>query len=128
MKVYTDAGCTNNNDPDQSRRMMTVVVTDENSNVLVEKHLKGGSNNIGELWAVAEAILYAKAKGIKEIEIYTDSQNNLRWLEGRVGEGVNNRKAVMNLLLAINKTRPHVAMSATWIPREQNLAGQYLEQ
>ncbi len=56
MKIYTDGGCTGNQKVSNKRRMR-IVVADETGIPLVEKTLQGGSNNIAELWAVAEALL-----------------------------------------------------------------------
>jgi ribonuclease HI len=126
MKVYTDGGCTNNQYA-QDKRRMRIVVTDESGTVLVEKTLKGGSNNVAELWAVAEAMLFAKEGGVTELEIHTDSRNNLAWLDGKVGESLNDKAAVMNLIEAINELRLHLKMTVIWIPRQQNYAGVYIE-
>lgn len=119
MKLFTDGACSNNQ-RSQDKRQMRIAVTDDDGTVLVEKTMK-------ELWAITEAMLFAKRCAITDLEIFTDSQNNLRWLTGRVGDGVNDRTAVLNLLKAINNARRHVTMTATWIPRKQNVAGIYLE-
>ena len=127
MKLFTDGGCTNNQN-EVTKRQMRIVVADETGVVHVEKTMKGGSNNIGELWAVAEALLFARTTGIADLDIYTDSRNNLAWIEGRVGNTLNDRQSVMNLLQAINNLRRHVKMTITWIPRKHNVAGLYIEQ
>jgi ribonuclease HI len=128
MRLFTDGGCTGAEQKDISKRNMRAVVTDQNSIVLVNKRLTGGSNNIAELWAVSEALLFAESRGIDECDIFTDSKNNLAWLEHRVGQGLNDRVAVMNLLKTIDDLRTRIRLTATWIPREQNLAGIYIEQ
>ncbi len=71
---------------------------------------------------------FCEESSITDIEIYTDSRNNLAWLDGRIGTTLNDRSAVMDLLETINNIRPYVKMTVTWIPRERNLAGQYIEQ
>ncbi len=106
---------------------MRIVVADETGTPLVEKTRHRGSNNIAELWAVAEAIMFAKHCGITGIHVFTDSKNNLAWLDGNVGNNLNDRTSVMNLLEAITNLRRRVAMTVTWIPRERNLAGLYIE-
>jgi ribonuclease HI len=127
MKLYTDGGCTNNqNDP--TKRQMRIVVADETGMVLAEHTMKGGSNNIAELWAVAEALVFANGCGIGDLDLYTDSQNTLAWLDGNVGKKLNDRVAVMNLLHTINTLRERVRMTVTWIRRENNLAGIYIEE
>ena len=84
---------------------MLIVVTDEIGTLRVRKTTKGGSSNIAELWAVAEAMLHAKKEHVSEIEVFTDSQNNLAWLKGNIGKKLNDRNAVMNLLTAIDNNQ-----------------------
>lgn len=107
---------------------MVAVATDDKGKVLVEKIQEGGSNNIAELLAVKEALMWCSVRGIKKVEIRTDSRNNLAWVYGKkVGKKINDREMVLNLktiILALNKS---VNFSLTWIPREYNLAGQYIE-
>lgn len=80
---------------------MKIVVTDETGIVLLEKSKKGGSNNIAELWAVAETMLFARSCGIPEVHIYTDSKNTKAWLQGRIGKKLNDRVSVETLLTCI---------------------------
>jgi ribonuclease HI len=126
MKVYTDGSC-NNNEPDPKKRIVRVVVTDETGSVLVDKTLTGGSSNIAELRAVAEALAFAKSGGVPDLDVYTDSRNNLAWINGRVGKKLNDRTAVLNLIAAIMNFCETIRLTLTWIPREQNLAGHYIE-
>lgn len=109
------------------KRLMRAVVTDETGIMLVDKTLKGGTNNVAELWAITEALLFAKSCGIREIELYTDSKNSLAWVEGRGGKEVRERPDVKTLLVAIAKLRRHVKMTTTWVPREKSKAGIYIE-
>jgi prepilin-type processing-associated H-X9-DG protein len=125
MKLFTDGSC--DNFLDITDRKMVIVVTDDAGAVLVEKTLSGGSSNIAELWAVTEALVWAKEAQVGEIEVLTDSRNNLAWLDGHIGKKLNDRTAVMNLLTAIDNLKKYVNMSVLWIPREENLAGMYLE-
>jgi ribonuclease HI len=89
--------------------------------------LSGGSSNIAELWTVTEAMVWAKEAQVAEIAVFTDSRNNLAWLNGHVGKKLNDLAAVVNLLTAIDNLKKHVATSAVWIPRGENLAGIHLE-
>ena len=125
MTLFTHGGCANNHQ-ELSTRQMRIVVADETGKVLVEKTLKGGSNNIAELWAVAEAMLFGKSRGILEVQIRTNSRNVLAWLDGRIGNNLNDRDAVVNLMDTINKLRAHVNIDVTWIPKTENLAGMYI--
>jgi ribonuclease HI len=134
MKFFTDGSC--DNFQDIKDRTMKIVVTDETGAVLVEKTKMGGSSHFAELWAVAEAMLWAKESQIAELEVLTDSSNNLGWLNVHVGKKLNDRIAVMNLLTAIESlkkypatgTGAYVTMSVSWVPREENLAGIYLSE
>ena len=107
--------------------MRSVVVAEWNEAVLAEKAEQGGSNNIAELIAVEMALRWAKQQGCEELHIKTDSQNNLRWVFRTIGEGMNDRDRVLALRRSIERLRADVALELTWIPREQNLAGLYLE-
>ena len=131
MKLFTDGGCTNQMDPDHSKRVMRIVVTDENGTVLVNKIKTGGSNNVAELWAVTEALLYVKNCELpanqKIADVFTDSTNTLAWIDGRVGDNINDKKAVSHLLTAVYRLREKVNLTVTWIPRKKNVAGIFME-
>jgi len=126
--LYTDGGCSGNDQPDISKRQMIAVVSDSNGNILVETQVhNGGSNNIAELLAVKEALVWATERGYEAIEIRTDSRNNLAWVAGRIGNKLNDRGAVLDLYETINRLRERVQVDLVWIPRDSNLAGQYIE-
>lgn len=126
--LYTDGGCSGNDQPDTSKREMIAVVSDSNGNVLVETQVHdGGSNNIAELLAVKEALVWATEHGYEAIEIRTDSRNNLAWVAGRIGNKLNDRGAVLDLYESINRLRERVQVDLVWIPRDANLAGHYIE-
>ena len=44
--LYSDGGCSGNEQLDPSKRKMVAVVSDEHGKVLIDKHVEGGSNNI----------------------------------------------------------------------------------
>ncbi len=119
-----------NNSLPVEKRMMRAVVTDEHGTVLVDKARSGGSNNIAELWAVAEAFGWAKANGVGELELFTDSQNNFAWVEGRFGSKLNDRDAADFLYQIIKKFREKhgIKLEMKRVPREQNVAGIFIEQ
>jgi len=129
MKIlFTDGGCSGNEQRDPKRRQMVAVVTDENGSILVEKTQEGGSNNVAELLAVKEALAWAVAHKHDEIEIRTDSTNNLAWVLGtRVGEKINDRDAVLALKSSIDSLKSVVKCKLVLIPRSQNKAGHYIE-
>lgn len=125
--LYTDGGCSGNDQLDASKREMIAVVSDSNGNVLVETQVHGGSNNIAELLAVKGALVWATGHSYEAIEIRTDSRNNLAWVAGRIGNKLNDRGVVMDLYNRINRLRERVQVDLVWIPRDVNLAGQYIE-
>lgn len=126
--LYTDGGCTGNEQRDCSKRNMVAVVSDDEAIILIDKHQEGGSNNIAELLAVKEALLWCIENKIGDVEIRTDSRNNLAWVLGKkVGKKLNDRDAVLNLKAAIDAFRSKVNLTLTWIPREKNLAGHYIQ-
>src|SRR5260370_16905287 len=75
--LYTDGGCSGNDQPDLSKRKMVAVVSDEHGTVLIEKHEQGGSNNIAELIAVKEALLCCGVNKIPDVESATHTSNNI---------------------------------------------------
>src|SRR4051812_5566388 len=114
MKLYIDASCNMHVPRDQ--RIMKAVVTDETGIVVVEKILKGKSNNIAELWALAEALVFASQCAMPEVQIYTDSRNNLAWVAGRIGNKLNDRQAVLALHQFMSTLRSNLPTTITWIP------------
>ncbi len=126
--LYTDGGCSGNDHRDLSKRNMIAAVTDERGTILIDRHQEGGSNNIAELLAVKEALVWCVANKIGDVEIRTDSTNNLAWVLGKkVGKKINDRDAVLALKTSIDACRSRLNLSLKWIPREQNLAGHYVE-
>jgi ribonuclease HI len=126
--LYTDGGCSGNDQPDLSKRKMIAVVSDEHGKILIDKRQDGGSNNIAELLAVKEALLWCSVNKIAAVEIRTDSMNNLAWVLGKkVGKKINDRNAVLVLKTSIDACRQQVNLSLRWIPRGENLAGHYIE-
>src|SRR5579859_7178988 len=121
MKLYIDGSC-NMNIPIEDR-IIKAVVTDENGIVLIEKQVKGKSSNIAEFWAIAEALAFARNCGLAQVDLLTDSRNNLSWFKGRIGKKLNDRATVINLHEFINRLRMKLSCTITWIPREKNLAG-----
>ena len=132
MKIilYTDGGCAGNDQRDLSKRKMISVVTNQFGDVLVDKHQEGGSNNIAELQAVKEALLWAITHNYDEVEIRTDSRNNFAWVFGKkVGKNINDRVTIMILKTAIEAVRQTLKdFRIEWIGRDLNLAGHYIEQ
>jgi ribonuclease HI len=129
MKIlYTDGGCTNNNQTDVAKRVMSVAVVDDRGDeLLVLNEECGGSNNIAEFLAVKEALTWVKQQGYKELQIRTDSKSNLSWAEGRIGAKINDRERVWRTYNEIAALRREIKVELRWIPREHNSAGIFLD-
>jgi ribonuclease HI len=67
MILYTDGGCSGNDQLDLSKRKMIAVVSDERGKILIDKHQHGGSNNIAELLAVKGALLWCSVNKIADV-------------------------------------------------------------
>jgi ribonuclease HI len=128
-ELYIDGGCSGNNQPDMTKRRMIAAVTDADGQILMEDQVLGrGSNNIAELWAVMLALTWCVRCDVRMVRIYTDSRNNLSWVFGRkVGQSINDREMVLNLKAQIAELQRGIALDLFWVPREQNLAGHYIE-
>jgi ribonuclease HI len=129
ITLYTDGGCSGNDQPDLAKRQMIAVVALTNGDVVVDKHQEGGSNNIAELLAVKEALLWASVNGYKDVKLKTDSRNNFAWVFGKkVGKHLNDRDHVLALKSSIAGILTDVKLEMFWVPRGENIAGHYIEQ
>jgi len=128
MKLFIDGGCSGNDQKDMRKRRMISVVADERNNILIEEKSRGGSNNIAEFIALYEAIKYCVENKIENVEIITDSKNNLSWFNGQLKKRKqNNFKWILSIRNQIDRIRKQVNINLIWRPREENLAGQYIE-
>lgn len=135
MKLYIDGGCSGNKQPDMTKRTMISIVTDETGKVLVDKNNHGGSNNIAEFIALEDAIDYALKNKQKKVRIITDSQNNISWFN-RDDSKHKSQKAIKRLndpewyqaiKERIDLLKQYIDIELEWVGREENLAGQYIE-
>lgn len=128
MVLYTDGGCVGNGQRDLKLRRMVMVVTDEAGRVVSEFWESGGSNNIAELTAVRDALLVAVKAGAKDLTVKTDSRNNFSWVFGKkLGKHLNDLVRVGGLRADIAELRESVELTLVWVPREENIAGHYIE-
>lgn len=126
--LYTDGGCSGNDQLDMTKRRMVSVVAAEDGLLLSEQSEPGGSNNIAELMAVRDALKWAYSHGIAAVEIRTDSRNNLSWVLGKkIGKHINDRAAVLRLRAEIDAFRAHINLLLTWVSRDDNRAGHIIE-
>lgn len=126
--LYVDGGCSGNEQRDMTKRHMVRVVTDELGAVVSDIHRTGGSNNIAELAAIRDALVWCDKNGLREVEIRTDSRNNLAWVEGsKVGKQINDRPTVLALRHEIHLLRQSIQLRLVWVPRKDNKAGHHIE-
>jgi len=125
--LHIDGGCSGNKQKNYHKRSIISVVTDINGNVLIEKTEKGGSNNIAEFIALKEAVKYCVNHKIKQVEIITDSQNNINWLKRLKKKKQNNYELVAEIREEIVELSKFVDVDLIWKPREENIAGRYIE-
>lgn len=135
LHTFTDGGCSGNWQQDYSKRSMVWVATDQFGDVLLDRQEEhGGSNNIAELLAVRDVIKYAVDAHYEVVCITSDSANTVTWfnaatLSGRpmVGKKINNPERTESILIDIIDLSKKVQVFIRWRPREENLAGQFIE-
>ena len=113
IKAYVDGACSGNGKKN-AKAGWAYILLDENDNILEEKSgsIKNGTNNIGELTAIIEAIkAYYKLKIKDSITIYSDSaycingitnwrynwKKNDWWRDSRQTQELKNRKIWIEL-------------------------------
>lgn len=120
MKVFTDAGTANNGKFGYQKTI--IVITDEFGKVLHEEWIGDKTNNEGETLAI-----YWVLKNIKDPEIFTDSKIALNWSTRAVSKGDRLRKPVRIVELRDLVFKEYKGTPITWIGRDFNLAGHYIE-
>jgi ribonuclease HI len=133
LKLFIDGGCTGNGQKDTNKRGMISVVADESGKVLVEEFNSGGSNNVAEFRALLLAMKYAASHNQKEVIIITDSKNNLAWFKRSKFSNKQLRKfsdpyQVLEVHSEIKQLEEVIEVYLKWKPREENLAGHYIEE
>lgn len=131
MTVFVDAGTKNNGK--RGHQKTRIVVTDENGIVLFEKFIGDYTNNEGEILAIIAALRNVEPRKAKHI--YSDSRIAVNWTLAGKNYEQQLRKAAKNrlsdrLIHFINAANVLFLLSdsvITWIPREKNKAGIYLE-
>ncbi len=131
--LYVDAGTQNNGQ--RGRQRTIIVVCDENGLVLLERWIGDYTNNEGEIIAIKNAL--EEVAPDRQKMIYSDSTIAVGWtLRGwkpklrnkhrnTVGKELNDRLALC--IEQAGKLLRETKSSIEWIPREDNLAGHYIE-
>lgn len=130
-KFYCDAGTANNGQKGNQKTI--VVIADEKGNVVFEKHIGDYSNNEGEILGIIASLKeFAKDK---PISVLSDSNVAVNWAnrgwtptneknykKGKLTD--RHKKYIQMAKELLDKTKSVVS----WIPREENLAGHYIEE
>jgi len=125
---YIDGGCSGNGQHDLSKRRMISVVADSKGTILIDEHNIGGSNNIAEFLALQRVLEYAIANNIKDIQVITDSRNNQAWFKSkRIGRKINDYPRTQEIKNKIEAMKPQLVIDLVWKGRNENLAGNYIE-
>src|SRR5262245_56102269 len=120
--LYTDGGSIGNGRLDQRARM--AVFDAELGRIVVDEALGALTNNEAEYRAIEAGLDYAAAGRLGPIELRSDSQLCVNQIRGQWKV----KDPRLTPALA-RRRRKRVANGGriTWVPREQNLAGRYLE-
>jgi len=135
MILYTDGGCTNNDQKDISKRDMVSVVSNECGDIVAEVNTHGGSNNLAELIAVEYALDYALQSRASSLHIISDSRTAIS--QFHKDESKRNLKSIrkmndyeqyIGIKRRIDRMKLYLDVEIEWRPREDNLAGHYIEE
>ncbi len=111
---FVDGATFHNGAPNQSS---IVCVTDRFGKVLIERSIGNKTNNEAELIAIYEAIRLAN-----QPHIYSDSQLAVNLLQRQYSTKIPRLLKIIKEIDRLDNT-----FTISWIPREQNKAGHYLE-
>lgn len=119
-KVYfSDAGTAGNGNFGHQKTI--IVVTDAKGKVLIEDWVGDKTNNEGELIGITRAARLAKP----ESTIYSDSKLAVNWITLKSTTKIERLKpTIYDAVFAVQARK----INLVWIPREQNLAGHYIEE
>jgi ribonuclease HI len=115
---YCDAGTKNNGQFGNQKTV--VVVTNAAGKVIVEEWIGDKTNNEGEL----TAIIRAAGKIPRGALILSDSDLAVKWVQGKYRTKVERLKP---LIYDATTAVTSKDIKVRWIPREENLAGHYIE-
>lgn len=130
-KFYCDAGTANNGQKGNQKTI--IVVANEKGDVVLEKHIGDYSNNEGEILGIIASLKeFAKDD---PISVLSDSSVAVNWANR--GWTLTNEKSYKKgqlserhkkYILMANELLTKTKSVISWIPREENLAGHYIEE
>ena len=129
--IFCDAGTKNNGQ--KGRQQTIVVVCDKQGTILMEKWIGDYSNNEGEILGIIACLRDFSSN--KPAEVRTDSKIAANWAvngwtkyhekQYRKGKLTSRHKKFIDLA---HELYLKTGSTITWIPREENLAGHYIEE
>ena len=130
-KFYCDAGTANNGQ--RGNQKTIIVIANNKGEVVFEKHIGDYSNNEGEILGIIASLKeFAKDKSIS---VLSDSNVAVNWAnrgwtptnEKNFNKGKLNERHKKYIQMA-NELLVETKSVVSWIPREENLAGHYIEE
>lgn len=122
VEFFVDAGTKNNG---QYGSQQTVIAgMDSDREIIFEDQIGDATNNNGEIRAIIKILEHIQSHHLQKAVVNSDSQIAVNWTK----KGVTTNSPTNQPYVA----QAHQLLKATgailqWIPREKNLAGQYLE-
>src|SRR5437867_108013 len=120
--LYTDGGSLGNGRVDQRARM--AVYDAGLGQIVVDRELGALTNNEAEYRAIQAALDYARRGGLRPVEIRSDSQLCVNQIKGawKVKEA-----RLQPLVADARAGLAELGGTISWVPREQNPAGHFIE-
>ncbi|HVC35837.1 MAG TPA: ribonuclease H family protein [Candidatus Dormibacteraeota bacterium] len=119
--VFVDAGTKNNGKKGEQETRIACV--DGNDELVFDEFISDCTNNQGEIRAILEALRRASDDG-QSLNIYSDSTIAVGWaMRGITRNSIENDTYALETKKLLEKTNSLIS----WVPREINLAGIYLE-
>lgn len=120
-KYFVDAGTQNNGMVGFQKTWIAIVF--ENDELILDKFVGDKTNNEGEILAIIEALKNAELKK-ESIHVFSDSKIAVGWATKGKTKGAHDRDPMaLEAYTLLKNTNSKI----TWIPREKNKAGFYLE-
>lgn len=120
-KYFVDAGTQNNGMVGFQKTWIAIVF--ENDELILDKFVGDKTNNEGEILAIIEVLKNAELKK-ESIHVFSDSKIAVGWATKGKTKGAHARDPMaLEAYTLLKNTNSKI----TWIPREKNKAGFYLE-
>lgn len=122
-RLYTDGASKGNGS--SSQRAQIAVYDESRRQIVVDESVGNRTNNEAEFLAILRALDYAIAQGmVGDVCIVTDSQLTCNQILGRWKVKAEHLRP---MVAACQRKLKEAGAHITWVPREQNHAGRYIE-